>query len=141
MMEQERAFDRSVRAHGLNDDQGDALRTLHRVEKPTDLTAWLAAKAALFGKTTHPSSNTQPSHTSPVAPPVSLPSVPAPSTAVPNDGPDDVTRWNESQWEAYVRRNGAYPSNPYHWANHQVHKDLARKFEAAMATKRIITKR
>lgn len=136
-----RAFDRAIGQHGLSDEQTADLEQLLEVQRPENVSEWVAQKARLFGKSNAPNPNTPPTpaqQTGSGSPQPSATPTPAPSTSIPNEAPDDVMRWSEAQWEAYVRRNGAMPGNPYHWSNHKVHQELARKAEASMATKRIV---
>ncbi len=139
------AFNRAIGQHGLSDEQTADLEQLLEVQRPENVSEWVASKARLFGKSATPIPNTQPSTHAvpnpavPVPTPIATSPTPAPSTSVPNENPDDVMRWTEAPWAAYVRRNGAVPGNPYHWANYKVHQELARKAEASMATKRVVT--
>jgi hypothetical protein len=141
MMRRQSAFDRAVGKADLQAEQVEILETLFEIERPQDVAEWVDRKRKAFGQNTTTNQQPSPSRTS--APPPSVnspPPQPAPSTAVANVPPDDVSRWNERQWEAYVRQNGVN-SNPYHWSNMKVHQELARKYESSMANKLIVTKK
>lgn len=131
------AFDRAIGRANLNEEQIELLEVAYRAERPTDPVEWVSRKSKAFGNPTPQPSPTATSAT----PPAPTAPQPAPSTAVPNMNADDVSRWNERQWSAYVQTHGANPGNPYHWSNVKVHQELAQKYAAAMANKLIVTKK
>lgn len=134
-------FDRAVGRSGLDEEQISLLEIAYRVERPTDPVEWVNRKAKAFGVAQVATPQTATTTTTPTgAPQAATPSI-APATAVPNGNADDVFRWNERQWSAYVQQHGANPGNPYHWSNVKVHQELARKYEASMANKAIVTKK
>ena len=143
-VQRESAFTRAVTKAGLDTAQESVLRSLMSVEQVDDVGTWVTEKARVFGVQTQ--TNATPNHQPPAASPNPQansvrppPSVP-PMSAVSNDGPDDVTTWNQDQVEAYLRKHGADPNRPYHPSNFKAFKELANKFGEAMGTKRVLLK-
>jgi len=140
MMRRQSAFDRAVGKSGLSDDQVGVLETLFQVERPENVGEWVASKARVFGVASNPKPNNQQptaNAASSQTPTAQVPSV-APSTHVPSESADEVSRWSEAQWLAYIKAKGGDVGNPYHWRNTRIHREIAKKFEQEAATKRIV---
>ena len=140
MMSRQSAFDRAAVRSGLSDDQIGVLQTLFKVERPENVSEWVTAKARIFGvasNTPKPNQQPAPNAASSQMPVNQVPSV-APSTHVPSESADEVSRWSEAQWLAYIKAKGGDVGNPYHWKNTRIHREIAKRFEQEAATKRII---
>jgi hypothetical protein len=123
---------------GFSADQRALLKTLRSLEKPTDISAWVAAKAKVFNvvpptqaaaAVASTQSTTMPPK--PVVAPAS--STPAPVSTVPSDQPDNPLNWTPEQLQAYRQQHYPYPENPGDPRNAAPRRLLAIKTRAQAA--------
>lgn len=128
-------------------EQRREIRAAARRERPEDVDGFVQKWARMFGKASAAPGTAAPSTT--VNPPASEaskapakpvpPTPPAPGSPSPDrDGEPTLRALSEEDrldaWQAYVRRKGANPADPYDPRNRAVHRELRRKFEADLAT-------
>lgn len=130
----------------LTKDQRKKIADLARKESPDNVEEFVAQWAGLFGaKPVQPTgareSTTQ--NNSPAQPQQAQTQQQAPNISSPAPTPDrefdtvfkalseDAAR---DTWQAYVRRKGANPANPYDPRNRPAWREMRKRFEAALAT-------
>lgn len=131
-------------------DQRREIRAAARRERPEDVGAFVQRWARMFGKSpgqAQPaaSATNQPAGTAssaPAQPKPVQPSAPAPAPPVPDRDGGPVFRamtedLAQDTWQAYVRRKGAVPGNPYDPRNRAALRELRRQFEAEAGITRI----
>lgn len=119
-------------------EQRREIRAAARREKPDDVDAFVAKWGRMFGKSTGAQPDTKnntgalpPNQAAKTAPNPTLP--PPAATPNPADGgpvfralSDEVA---QDTWQAYVRRKGADPGNPYSPKNRAVWREMRSRFE------------
>ena len=133
MIANESAIARGVALHGYSATQEASLRTLIEASKPPDVAAFIAEMTTVFNITKPNSTVTQPHAPAVVSNAPPRAAAPAPSVAVPGDGPERVLTWSEQQIADFSGKNGGNASNPMHWSNRQAAIKIAQLVEAEMA--------
>ena len=131
----------------LTKDQRKTIRDLAGKETPGDLDEFVTKWAGLFGakkagegqQSTNANNNTtQSQHQTQQNNTQKPPNTPPPAATEDREFgsifkalPEDAAR---DTWQAYVRRKGANPANPYDPRNRQAWRELRKQFEAGVAT-------
>lgn len=128
-------FDAAIEPLALTAKQKSWMRRQIMAARPDDVAAHVAELAEVMGVgTSAPPS--APQHTQPQTPiSPAKPTLPPPAPpSADREGdpafralPEDVAR---DTWQAYVRRKGANPGNPYDSRNRAAWRELRRRFEA-----------
>lgn len=135
-------------SHGLTAKQADAIKTLYKAEKPSDVADWVKQKVTDLGftKTPNPAQpaqssampNPAPAHSQSTTPPVHAPA-PVGSTN-PAAPPSDVLRWSKDMVDADMRTKAKVPQDLYHPANREAWRHAKARAMAALANVRVIPK-
>lgn len=143
------ALSEAMSEFALSKDQRKKIRDLATKENPSDLDEFVSQWAGLFGakkagegqqsnstnnnNSAQSEQKTQQSNTQqkpPAIPPAGATEDREFATifkALPEDAARDT-------WQAYVRRKGANPANPYDSRNRQAWREMRKQFEAGVAT-------
>lgn len=132
------AFDDAMGDLALSAKQKKFLRDRVMKERPDDVAAFVADAVDVMGvKTAQLPTNSaaatkDPTQSQPQKP--TVPAVPAPAVVPDREGEPAFRTMSEEgardTWQAYVRRKGAVPGNPYDPRNRSVWRELRRRFEA-----------
>ncbi len=144
----------AIGEYSFDKDQRREIRAAARRERPEDVEGFVSRWARMFGKApgqstpqtpgATPAAGAQPPGTTPAsAPPgAAKPVPPTPPPAAPpsidRDGEPVLRALSEEDrqdaWQAYVRRKGANPADPYDPRNRPVWREHRKRFEAELAT-------
>jgi hypothetical protein len=127
MVARESDFVRSVTEAKMSGPQEALLRDLFAAQKPPDVKAWFAEKAAAFGTVQQPAVQTASTQSTnmPSTPVHPATVTPAPVATVPSDIPDNPMSWTPAQTEAYIAKNFPKPDDPSHPKNDAARRKLA----------------
>jgi hypothetical protein len=130
------AFNRAVGAHGFSDEQVADLEALMDVQRPDDISGWVAQKAKAFGVgKTAPTTATQattPAPSAPVAaapqatqPPAPMPAVAPAGSTQPTSPIADRLAMSQDQMSAYLRSLNFNVHNRYAPASRKAIRTVA----------------
>lgn len=140
------ALSESLAEFTLTKEQRRTIRDLASKENPDNLDEFVAKWAGLFGAKPASASAAQSTSNAnnatagqpPASQPAKGPALPAPAPTADREldtifrsMPEDAAR---DTWQAYVRRTGANPANPYDPRNRAAWREMRKRFEAQVAT-------
>lgn len=140
------ALSEAMAEFSLTKDQRKTIRDLASKESPADLDEFVTRWAGLFGaKPASPNgaqanttAQTQQQTQTQTTQPGKAPSVPGPAPTAEREFDEPFKALGEDAardtWQAYVRRKGANPANPYDPKNRAAWRELRKQFEARAAT-------
>lgn len=136
------AFDDALGDSSLTSAQKRFLRDRVLKEKPDNVSDFVASAVEALGLKSQPPTNptqnaaTQAAPQQPKIPPPPTP--PAPAAVADREFDPAFRALSEDaardMWQAYVRRKGAVPGNPYDARNRGVWREMRRQFEALAST-------
>ena len=128
------AFDDATGDLTLTAKQKKFLRDRVMKERPDDVAAFVGDAVEVMGvKTAQPPFTNAAATKDPTQKPT-MPTTPAPAAVPDREGEPAFRAMTEEgardTWQAYVRRKGAVPGNPYDPRNRAVWREMRRRFEA-----------